>query len=221
MDVIAPTLTPNTPSTSTATAQGDVSPTSDFDTFLTLLTAQIRNQDPLEPADSTEYTSQLATFSNVEQAVKTNDLLTSMIARLDTQQISNASNWIGMEVRHSGPIAHDGTSQQVYPNINPRADRAELVVYDLAGTEVGRHAVDPDGEVASWPPSGQVADYADGGYLLEVQSWAGDQVLTPTAVEHYAGVTEVVLGTGGAELILDGIVRLPTDALQSIRRPAA
>ena len=218
MDVTAPTQSAAPPVAAKAKTP---SPTSDFDTFLTLLTAQIRNQDPLEPADSTEYTAQLATFSNVEQAVKTNDLLTSMIARLDSQQIAGASNWIGMEVRHSGPVGHDGNSHLVYTNVSARADRAELVVYDAGGAEVGRHPIDPNAESAVWPPNGRGGSYADGAYLLKVESWAGSQSLAPTAVDHYAGVTEVVLGESGAELILDGAVRLPTDGLQSVRRPPA
>lgn len=48
---------------------------SDFEVFLQMLTAQMKYQDPLNPVDSTDYATQLATFSGVEQAVLTNDLL--------------------------------------------------------------------------------------------------------------------------------------------------
>ncbi|MFV2001871.1 MAG: flagellar hook capping FlgD N-terminal domain-containing protein, partial [Paracoccaceae bacterium] len=51
---------------------------SDFETFLKLLTTQLKNQDPLKPVDSSDFAVQLATFSSVEQQVKTNDLLTSL-----------------------------------------------------------------------------------------------------------------------------------------------
>ncbi len=50
------------------------------DTFLTLLMAQLKNQDPTKPMDSTEYVGQLATFSQVEQATKTNTKLDSLLA---------------------------------------------------------------------------------------------------------------------------------------------
>ena len=53
--------------------------TSDFDTFLKMLTAQAKYQDPLEPLDSTEYAAQLAQFSMVEQQVQTNEQLLSLI----------------------------------------------------------------------------------------------------------------------------------------------
>ncbi|GJD63850.1 flagellar hook assembly protein FlgD [Methylobacterium frigidaeris] len=50
------------------------------DTFLTLLMAQLKNQDPTKPMDSTEYVGQLATFSQVEQATKTNQKLDSLLS---------------------------------------------------------------------------------------------------------------------------------------------
>jgi len=53
--------------------------TLDYDSFLTLLIAQLKNQDPTEPQDSAEYIAQLATFSNVEQSIKTNAKLDEMI----------------------------------------------------------------------------------------------------------------------------------------------
>jgi flagellar basal-body rod modification protein FlgD len=54
----------------------------DFDTFLTLLTAQVENQDPLAPLDSTQFVEQLATFSALEQQVTTNDHLEKIAALL-------------------------------------------------------------------------------------------------------------------------------------------
>lgn len=219
MDVSSTTI--SSAATTTTATSASPSPTSDFDTFLRLLTAQIRNQDPLEPADSTAYTAQLATFSNVEQSVKTNDLLAEMIQRLDSQQISGASDWIGMEVRHSGPVAHQGGETVLHTTINPVADRVELVISDARGGEVARHAIDPDGETLRWPGAGQGGSVPDGDYTLHIDAWAGERQLDATPVDHYAQVTEVVLGASGTELILNGRVRLPADQLQSIRQPGA
>lgn len=192
---------------------------SDFDTFLKLLTTQIRNQDPLEPADATAYTAQLATFSNVEQAVQTNQLLSQMIARLDSQQVTGAADWLGMEIRHSGPVGHVGGSTRLHTAINATADRAELVVVDANGREIARHAIDPDGQTIAWPAEGRGEAVPAGAYELRVESWAGAQALDPTPVSHYATVQEVVMGKEGSELILPGGVRLPIAALESIRRP--
>lgn len=62
----------------------------EFTTFLTLLTAQIRNQDPLAPLDSTQFVEQLATFSNLELQAEANQTLES-IARLLDEQNNNTS----------------------------------------------------------------------------------------------------------------------------------
>ena len=64
---------PATYAPTTETAPNVIS--SDFETFLKMLTVQMENQDPLNPTDSSEYAMQLATFSGVEQQVLTNDLL--------------------------------------------------------------------------------------------------------------------------------------------------
>ncbi|MCB8838129.1 flagellar hook assembly protein FlgD [Aurantimonas sp. VKM B-3413] len=69
--------------------------TVDYDAFLTLLVAQMKNQDPLNPTDSTEFVSQLATFSSVEQAVQTNTKLDSMMT---VSALTQANQLIGRTV---------------------------------------------------------------------------------------------------------------------------
>ena len=70
----------------------------DFDDFLTLLTTQLQNQDPLEPMDSNEFTNQLVQFSQVEQQLATNDLLEDMraLSVLNTTQLG--LGFVGMDV---------------------------------------------------------------------------------------------------------------------------
>ncbi len=67
----------------------------DYNTFLQLLLAQLKNQDPTKPMDSTEYMSQLASFSNVEQSIKMNNKLDDL---LTNQQLSQAENLIGKTI---------------------------------------------------------------------------------------------------------------------------
>lgn len=67
----------------------------DYDAFLQLLIAQMKNQDPTQPMESTEYIAQLAAFSNVEQAVQTNAKLDSLMAALS---LSQADGVIGRTV---------------------------------------------------------------------------------------------------------------------------
>jgi len=74
------------PDTGTGTSSSTSSDVSEqFDTFLNLLTAQIRNQDPLAPLDSTQFVEQLATFSNLELQAKNNQILESIASMLAQQ----------------------------------------------------------------------------------------------------------------------------------------
>lgn len=85
-----------TSSAQTAKAANDAAAASlDYNTFLQLLLAQLKNQDPTKPMDSTEYMSQLASFSNVEQSIKMNTKLDDM---LTNQQLSQAENLIGKTI---------------------------------------------------------------------------------------------------------------------------
>ncbi|MCW0235625.1 MAG: flagellar hook assembly protein FlgD [Ferrovibrio sp.] len=86
----APTTT-----TSTASQSAGVSLAKNFDTFLTLLTTQLKNQDPTSPMDSKEFTNQLVMFSQVEQSINQNKNLEKLISMFSAQQSSNNLNFIG------------------------------------------------------------------------------------------------------------------------------
>ena len=120
----------------TSTASGSAGLTSDFETFLKMLTAQARYQDPLEPIDSTEYAAQLAQFSMVEQQVQTNDTLTALFAQMDSSNMASLAGWVGMEIRADTPVYFDGQPIAVSPGVAPTADAAYLVVTDTDGREV-------------------------------------------------------------------------------------
>lgn len=81
----------------------------DYDAFMQLLVAELSNQDPTKPMDSTEYVSQLATFSQVEQSVQTNAKLDTMIAR---NELMLAESLIGNTVTASDGL-QTGTIKSV------------------------------------------------------------------------------------------------------------
>lgn len=86
--------TTTTPTPSAAESSG-VSLAKNFDTFLTLLTTQLKNQDPTSPMDSKEFTNQLVMFSQVEQSINQNKNLEKLLAMFASQQSSNNLNFIG------------------------------------------------------------------------------------------------------------------------------
>lgn len=95
------TTVPATPSTTTtttsqtATATAATAATVDYNSFLKLMIEEIKNQDPTKPSDPTQYLSQLASFSNVEQSIQTNTKLDSL---LTTSSLSQAEGVIGKQV---------------------------------------------------------------------------------------------------------------------------
>jgi flagellar basal-body rod modification protein FlgD len=72
--------------------------TENFDTFITLLTTQLRNQDPLDPLDTEKFTSQLVQFSGVEQAIKTNAHLEALLALQSSGSLSDGAALVGKTV---------------------------------------------------------------------------------------------------------------------------
>jgi len=91
--------TPSLSSTSGTTLAGN------FQSFLTLLTTQLKNQNPLDPLDTNQFTQQLVEFAGVEQQLKTNDDLTSLISLQQTAQSTQALNFVGKTAVVSGDTA--------------------------------------------------------------------------------------------------------------------
>ena len=82
-----------------------------YDSFLTLLVAQLKNQDPTEPRDSAQYIAQLATFSNVEQSIKSNAKLDQLMTAF---ALSQADDVIGRTVTSAdGSISGTVTALKV------------------------------------------------------------------------------------------------------------
>lgn len=81
-----------------ATASSTRSLAATFDNFLTLLTTQLQNQDPLSPMDTEAFTQQIVQFTSVEQAIKTNAHLDQLIALTRSSRQSEASSWLGKVV---------------------------------------------------------------------------------------------------------------------------
>ena len=90
-----PSTTSSTSQSTAATSAAASKNMLDYNTFLQLLIAEMKNQDPTKPMDSAQYIGQLASFSNVEQAVKTNAKLDAMMSSL---ALTQAEGFIGRTV---------------------------------------------------------------------------------------------------------------------------
>lgn len=221
MDVTSATTTATT-ATSATTASTPAKITSDFDTFLRMLTVQMQNQDPLNPIDSADYAVQLATFSGVEQQVRTNQLLAEMQGRFQQLGLAEMSSWIGKEARTSAPVLYDGSPVTLAANPAAGATRSVLVVTDVSGNLVSREEIPVSSAPYSWFGAGADGEQLPPGlYSISLESLNGETVLSTDPVEHYARVLEAKTVTAGTTLVLDGGVEVLASRVTALRAPAS
>jgi len=108
-----------------------------FDTFLTLLTTQLKNQDPTSPMDSNQFTQQLVQFSQVEQQIDTNTNLQTLISQGQSQAGTYATSYLGKTVSVTNGMASlaDGAANWSY-TLGSAAARTALTVTDAKGNVV-------------------------------------------------------------------------------------
>lgn len=207
-------------STTQSTAVSKIS--GDYETFLKMLTTQMQNQDPLNPIESSDYAVQLATFSGVEQQVRTNELLETLAGKLGTNSLETLADWVGKEVRVAAPSYHDGTAGIVLSLDPPDdADRTELIVTNAAGKELER--VDVTGKKGQilWPQqTGDGGEKDAGVYGFRLESWDGEEKLSNEPVTLYSTVIEAQIGDDGAQLVLNGGSKVSADKVSALRLPA-
>lgn len=193
---------------------------SDFQTFLVMLTTQMQNQDPLNPIDSSDYAVQLATFSGVEQQVKSNDLLQNLVAQMGLMGMAQMAGWVGMEARAAAPAWFDGDPVTLAPNPAAAADEAVLVVYDDAGTEVSRRSVTLSADPIQWNGLTERGTVLDTGlYSFRLESYLNGNMIANDMIEVYSPIVEARGENGGTVLILEGGARISANDVTALRKP--
>ncbi|MEL6953102.1 MAG: flagellar hook capping FlgD N-terminal domain-containing protein [Pseudomonadota bacterium] len=218
---IAPAAQPQTSTNASGTvAQEDDGTviTSDFEAFLRLLTTQLENQDPLNPLDSADFATQLATFSGVEQQVRTNTLLGDLQSTMALNGLGQLAGWIGMEARAQVPVQYTGSPVTLAADPPSTADRVELVVKDAGGQEVQRRPLPVSSETTTW--TGQRDDglpLPSGEYTLNVESYRGDELLETETASIFAEVQEAFQRGSETWLTLRGGQEIRASEIQGVR----
>lgn len=212
------------PVTTGATTDGKVAEKSalstDFTMFLNMLTTQLKNQDPLNPMDSAEYSSQLAAFSSVEQQSKTNSLLTELGAQFSLLGMSQLAGWVGQEARADAPVWYSGTPVTIAPNPAQRADRVVLVVRNASGGVVSREDLPVSTATYQWLGADAAGDpLPEGQYSLSLENYSNDQLLGESPVESYRRILEARGGPAGTMLVLEGGIEVPATSITALRKP--
>ena len=208
------------PSSQSAAAGATLSGT--FDTFLKLLTAQLQHQDPLKPMESSEFTQQLVSYSQVEQQINTNKNLETLVSNMQATQFANSIGYIGKTIEAVGDTAGlktDGSIAWAY-ELQGTAASTRLSVQDANGktvftkagdTTVGRHEFNWDGKDSAGnklPP---------GVYKLVVTA-ADQNAANVESIISRAGIVEGVETVDGVHQLLVGGQPVPVADVTRVRQ---
>ena len=188
-----------------------------FDTFLKLLTTQLQHQDPLDPMDTNEFTSQLVEFTGVEQAMATNKKLDALISLQTDMQMNDAVGYIGKTVGADGLMLmlQDGQSTITY-DLGGNAAKVNVLVIDEHGntvrtlpgdTSFGHHEITWDGR----NENGTQLD--DGLYGFLVTALDADDQPVPLVQGTAGQVTGVKLVDGVVTLLIGKLEIALSDVL--------
>lgn len=191
--------------------------------FLTLMTAQMKNQDPFEPVDNTQMVAQMAQFSSLAGISEMNTTLQAIAAKLGSTSTTDLVSWVGRTVLTQGDVAYPRTDGSLGGMIELGADAAQVnVVIEgpngeilknvaLGAAPAGRTEFEWDGTTDTGEPAG------DGPFTIRVaaRSANGDAVTAKSLV--WAPVTAVAMGSdGNPVLTLPGIGQVSTTAVRQI-----
>ncbi|WP_029030909.1 flagellar hook assembly protein FlgD [Salinarimonas rosea] len=183
-----------------------------FDQFLTLLTTQLQAQSPLDPLDTNQFTQQLVQFASVEQQIKTNEMLGSLLTSTRAANVSTASSFIGKRIEATGREAQLEDGKATWSLTLPRAaSRAVIEIFDASGQVVAtkQQALEAGKQSFVWDgrtDTGAVAK--PGSYAIRVQGLdtAGQPVEVSTT---FSGTVTGLDLTGADPVLISGDVRVP------------
>ena len=185
-----------------------------FNLFLKLMTAQAKNQDPMNPSDPTDFASQLATFMQVEQQIKANTLLEKMV---NNAKLSTAS-LIGKNARIEEKGYFDGTSIRLTVNPDKGATSATLIVKNADGKEVAKEKIELPSKTIDWSGKGTDGKVLDAGvYSFSVESFKDGKSIGENYAEAYSEITEVTFADKKTLLTLAGDQSVLLDKIKGLR----
>ena len=203
-----------------ATASGSASVSDTYQTFLKLLTSQIQNQDPLSPMDTTQWTNQLVQYNSVEQQLKTNSLLSSLLTQGQSGGLGTGVAFIGKTVSANTDTVTLSQGQANWNfNLGKDANTAAVNVFDSKGnlvftkslgpTASGDHSFSWDGSQTS---GGKLTS---GDYTLKVvaQDTQSNTIATNISM---SGIVKSVFENNGIAYLRVGGTAVPLSGVTSV-----
>src|SRR6266850_3053662 len=215
-NVIAASTTP----TATATATGIDKSTiaGNFNTFLQLLTTQLKNQNPLDPLDTNQFTQQLVSFAQVEQQLKANDQLKALVALQQTAQTTQALTFVGATVTVDGASAKLANHQAQWSFTAAKPSTASITISSETGETAysGTFTMQAGTQQFAWDGHGVDGRlWPDGNYKISVTAKDASGQITAVSTEATGVVDSVdltqnppMLSIGGRNYTLSQIKRV-------------
>lgn len=194
--------------------------------FLQLMIAQLQNQDPLDPADATEYTSQLCQYSSLEQLINANDNIETLTSSIESGSRTNAASYIGREVTVSGNqvTLSNGTATGANFVLGSDAETVSVNIYDgnselvdtvsLGDLDSGTHTFTWDGKKSNG------ADASDGTYTFKVVATGSDGT-SVTVAPTFTGTVDSIEFENGNTMLNIGGGSWPVSSVVSIGNTAS
>src|SRR5262245_51643469 len=218
--------TPASTQTGTSSASGTSDPTAvdktmlagNFQTFLTLLTTQLKNQNPLDPLDTNQFTQQLVQFAQVEQQLRQNEQLSTLISIEKTAQATTALAFVGSTVAVDGQTAVLSNGHASWTFQVPKPVTATIPIRNAAGQNVysGSYSMNAGQQNFDWDGHGNNGtQWPDGNYTISIvgKDASGQTVAIPSEVEGTVDSVDLsktppILSIGGQDFTLDKIKRV-------------
>ncbi|MAK64950.1 MAG: flagellar hook capping protein [Maricaulis sp.] len=190
-----------------------------FEMFLTLLTEQMKNQDPLNPLDSTQFVNQLVDFSSVEQQIAQNQNLESLLLLQSAAAQADSVSYIGRVATALTPDAVLQNGQAEWEYTLP-SDAAEVTLLIKDGEQIVARAT---GEATTgdhtftWDGIGESGSQLDDGvYTLEIVAEDAEGEALQTSIRAAARVTGVDM-SGNEVSVQMGSISVPLSSILSVR----
>jgi flagellar basal-body rod modification protein FlgD len=193
-----------------------------FNEFLQLLTTQLKNQNPLDPLDTNQFTQQLVQFSSVEQQINMNTQLTTLIGLQQTAQSAQAASFVGATVAVNGSTTQLVNSQATWNYSVSSPATATITVTNASGQTVFSETgtVQPGQQAFNWNGVGTNGQqWPDGAYTIAITATGanGQSVGVSTQVQGVVDSVDLsqnppVLSVGGQNFTLNQILRVVNPA---------
>lgn len=218
--IIPPVTTTTNPNAASAAASAvdNTEIASNFTTFLQLLTTQLKNQDPLSPMDTNQFTQQLVEFAGVEQQMKTNTTLSTLVSLQQSAQTTQALSLVGATVVVKGNTAQLANGKATWSLNSSQPATATITVTAPSGVTAytATGAVNAGTQTFNWNGIGNDGtQWPAGNYTLTATAVSASGQSVPISAQVEGTVSSVdltqtppVLSMGGQNYTIDQIQRI-------------